>query len=141
MAKIRINTTATVDGAEQTRTLELRVVDLNTARNRDIMALQEQSGLRLQRIAELGKSNDIFALMVVSFLSRHNAGLFVKWDDLLDGSPEDLGEFIKEPGDIAREAEANGEDDPTQAVTASETPAADAAAELADQHSTSGPSV
>ncbi|MEB0200559.1 hypothetical protein QN354_02165 [Cryobacterium sp. 5I3] len=104
---------------------ELRAVNLSTARNRDIMQLQTESGMRMKQIAEIGKTNDTFAMLVVSYLTQHNAGLFVKWDDLLDASLDELGAYVKEPGDERDEPEkAEGEEvtDPTQADSATSAP-------------------
>jgi hypothetical protein len=96
----------------------LRAVNLSTARNRDVMELQNQSGMRLKKIAEMGKTNDIFALLVASFLSQHNAGIFVAWDDLLEATPADLGRIELTEAEKARAAEEEQEDtDPPNAPT------------------------
>jgi hypothetical protein len=105
MAKLRINGR------------ELLVKPINQARNRDLIELQVQSGLKSKEIQERAGASEFFAQVILSFLTQHNAGFRVKYDDLLDGSLADLGELIIEPGDPGQEAEAEAEANPTQAAS------------------------
>ena len=119
MAKIKINGNV------------LLVKSINKARNRDLIELQLQSGLRLSEIQEQGATSDVMATTILSFLAQHNAGFKVRWADLLDGDFESIGEFINEAGDDPdAKAEAEAEKNPT--VPASET-SAPVAAESQDQ--------
>ena len=96
---------------------EYRAINLKTARARDVAALQTESGLRLKVIAEQGKTNDVFAMAVASFLSQRMAGVFVKWDDLMDGDLDALGQIELDPADEARIAEAQADADPPEGAT------------------------
>ncbi|MEB0001600.1 hypothetical protein QN357_01445 [Cryobacterium sp. RTC2.1] len=101
---------------------ELVVKPIHKARNRDLIELQVQSGLKLSEIMERAKASDLFATVMCSFLAQHNAGFQVKWNDLIDGTSEDLGEFVTEPGDDPAKAEAEAEANPTQPDSATLAP-------------------
>ncbi|MEB0303814.1 hypothetical protein QN345_00475 [Cryobacterium sp. 10I1] len=98
---------------------------INKARNRDIIEVQVQSGYKLAELMERAKASDLFATVLCSFLAQHNAGFQVKWDDLIDGTPDDIGEFVAEPGDDAAKAEAEAEANPTQPDSATLAPVAE----------------
>jgi len=93
---------------------ELLVKPLNKCRNADIIEFQRQSGMKMSDITE---HTDFLAQCVVSFLTQHNAGFKVKWDDILNGTPEDIGEYVADPIDEAREGEGKEDENPSQTET------------------------
>lgn len=116
---------------------ELRLVTPDTAKTRDVMALQDESGMKLQELRERSQDNETFAILITSFLTQRNAGIFKSWDELLEGDFTALGELVAEPGDEARIPGAEGEESldppyaPTSAEAAAATPAASAPSETA----------
>lgn len=107
-------------------TKPIRAVALNDARGRDVAALQHQTGWTLDEIHS--KTSDPTAqvefLKMVEFLSEHNRGRFLSWDEVLD---RPLAAMLVDPGDV-RDAPAQGEaEDPTSATTVSQSGAAVAA--------------
>jgi hypothetical protein len=112
MAKMLIS--QVLDGVETAH--EFKVVNLDKARIRDIVSLQSESGMKLTEITDLGSSSEAFAMCVVSFLTRRNAGIFTTWEELYSGDISALGSVVQEPGDIAQAAEAEAEENPTQAA-------------------------
>ena len=84
---------------------ELLVKPLNKARNRDIIELQIQSGLKMTDIRDKVNEADHLGNVIASFLAQRNAGFSVRYADLLDGTFEDLGEFIEDPEDKQTESE------------------------------------
>ncbi|MEB0286158.1 hypothetical protein QN355_06295 [Cryobacterium sp. 10S3] len=113
MAKLRINGH------------DLVVKTMSKARNIDIIELQRQSGIKMGELRELVTEADHMGNVIASFLAQHNAGFKVGWDDLLNGTLEDLGEIIAEPGDEPAKVEDEAEENPP---VRSETVAADDAA-------------
>lgn len=84
----------------------LVAVNLNTATNRAVLALQMQTGWKL---AELREKAEIAGQMMLEFLTLHNAGFTsVTWDDILDLPLADV-EFIQEPGDLAAQETGGGD--------------------------------
>ncbi|KAA9110185.1 hypothetical protein [Microbacterium rhizomatis] len=97
---------------------ELVAKPLSKARVSDIIELQRQSGIKeISSIREAVEEADILGNVILSFLTQHNAGFRVKWDDLIDGPLEDLGEYLPDP-----EPEGEGKEDanPPQAETAAD---------------------
>jgi hypothetical protein len=112
----------TIDGQS------IRAVDLQSARGRDVIALQQATGWGLDELVAMSDDKKNHALMnkVLEFLSERNRGKFVTWDEVLDRplafvepDPGDPG--VRDQGDGPGEAE-----DPTSASTAS--PSVDAVA-------------
>ena len=112
MAKMLITTT--LNGV--TTDHEFRLINIDKSSVRDIVALQTESGMKLGEITELGSTNEAFAMCVVSFLTRRNAGIFTPWEELYSGDITALGSVVQEPGDIAQKAEAEAEANPTVAA-------------------------
>ncbi|GAA4707453.1 hypothetical protein APR04_003804 [Promicromonospora umidemergens] len=113
----------------------IRAVNLTTAPGRAVMALQQQTGYGLEEIAAMGEdtARQTECNKMIEFLSEHNRGRFVTWDEVLD---RPLPAMIPDKDEIARaeaaEAEAEGGADgegPTPAST--DSPSVDA--DLADE--------
>jgi hypothetical protein len=112
MAKMLISTTL----AGVTTEHELRLINIDKASIRDIVALQTESGMKMGEITSLGSTSEAFAVCVVAFLTRRNAGIFTPWDELFSGDISALGTIVQEPIDIAQKAEAEAEANPTVAA-------------------------
>jgi hypothetical protein len=110
----------TIDGQE------IRAVNLHTARGRDLIALQTQTGYGLDEIVAMtnDKSRQTEVNKFIEFLSEHNRGKFVTWDEVLD---RPMAYPQPDPGDVARAEPEVGEDGdgdgevPTPASTGSPT--------------------
>ncbi|MGN7703518.1 hypothetical protein [Cellulosimicrobium sp. 22601] len=106
----------------------VRAVNLNDAPGRAVIALQQQSGLGIDDIVAMNgdKTKQTLITKIVEFLSEHNRGRYLTWDEVLD---KPIPQIEADPGDPGvRDAEpTQGEaEDPTSASTAS--PSVDAAA-------------
>lgn len=88
------------------RDQELRVVMPNRARNRDIIRLQEQSGLKLSDFAGIGERSDLHAVLILSFLAQANAGMEPDYQQMMDGGRDEVGEIVREPSDDLPETSA-----------------------------------
>ena len=97
-----------------------RAVNLNTARGRDIVALQTETGLGLDELVAMGedKKNQAYLTKVIEFLSERNRGKFLTFDEVLD---RPLAAVIADPGDPGQREQGSAEAtaDPTSASTAS----------------------
>jgi hypothetical protein len=93
----------TIDGQE------IRAVNLHTARGRDLIALQTQTGYGLDEIVAMtnDKSRQTEVNKFIEFLSEHNRGKFVTWDEVLD---RPMAYPQPDPGDVARAEPEVGED-------------------------------
>lgn len=100
MAKLRI------------RGHDLIIKQITKCRNVDIIELQRQSKLKMAEIRAQVEEADHLGNVIASFLAQHNAGFRPTWDELLNGTLEDLGEFIAEPGDELAESEDEAEGNP-----------------------------
>lgn len=99
---------------------EFRAVNLNTARGRDIVALQTETGLGLDELVAMGedKKNQAYLTKVIEFLSERNRGKFLTFDEVLD---RPLAAVIADAGDPGQREQGSTEAtaDPTSASTAS----------------------
>lgn len=100
---------------------EVRAVNLQNAPGRAVIALQQATGWGLDELVAMGEEKRNHALMnkVIEFLSEHNRGRFVTWDEVLD---RPVAFVLPEPGDAGQrdQGDASGEaEDPTSASTAS----------------------
>lgn len=105
---------------------EIRAVTLQTARTRDIMALQAETGLKLNELVAKARDDEVWGLKAMEFLAEHNRGRFVTFDELLD---RPLPSIALDEADKVRQAEdpqGAGQDPTTAGSTAS--PAATAPA-------------
>lgn len=91
------------------------------ARNRDIIRLQEQSGLTLEQIGAI--RSDLHGLVIISFLTQANAGMEPDYQALMDGDHTILGQIIREPGDDPEDAA----DQPAEEVDPEDPPLAGSA--------------
>lgn len=106
----------------------VRAVNLNDAPGRAVIALQQQSGLGIDDIVAMNgdKTKQTLITKIVEFLSEHNRGRFLTWDEILD---RPIPQIQPDPGDagVRDQDDAPGEaEDPTSASTAS--PSVDAVA-------------
>lgn len=109
------------------RGAELRVKTLSTAKVTSVIELQQQSGMKLGDLHKAVQQADVYGAIITSFLTQRDAGLEPKWHAMLEANLEDAGTFIKEPGDEPAPApEEEPEADPTEGVSATVEPAADA---------------
>lgn len=98
---------------------ELRAVTLNTASARAVIELQRELGLTLQQISTqaLDPMEQVWALKVQEFLTEHNRGNPVTFDELLD---RPMAVVVPDADEIARYRASLGEGegtDPTSAGT------------------------
>lgn len=109
---------------------KFRAVNLQTARGRDVMALQSETGYGLDEIVAMAndKTRQTEVNKMLEFLSERNRGNFLTWDEILD---RPLVAPQPDPGDLAKAGEAedgedaDGDEGPTPAST--DSPADDAA--------------
>lgn len=107
----------TIDGQN------IRAVNLNTARGRDILALQQQTGYGLDELNAMAqdKTKQVILTKVLEFLSEHNRGRFLTWDEVLDKPMPTIelepGDMPQRDGELDDAGEAAG---PTPASTASQ---------------------
>lgn len=81
---------------------EVRAVTLQTARARDIMALQAETGLKLNELAAKAQTEEVWGLKAMEFLAEHNRGRFVTFDELLD---RPLPSIVLDEDEKVRQAE------------------------------------
>jgi len=125
-----------------------RAVNLHTAPGRALIELQRQTGYGLDEIAAMGEDKTRHAEVnkFIEFLSEHNRGRFVTWDEVLDrpivvpqADEDELARIKADPDDDEVEGEV-----PTPASTDSPTvdaePAADAKAPTRKSSSSGGTS-
>lgn len=108
----------------------IRAVNLNDARGRDVIALQAQTGYGLDEIIAFTQDKTKHALLnkMIEFLSEHNRGKFVTWEEVLD-RPVAFSE--PDPGDQPDTVDGQVAEDPTSASTVSQPGDVDAAVETA----------
>ena len=119
---------------------EFRAVNLNTARARDVIALQTETGKGLDELFAMGddKRHQAYLTKVIEYLSEHNRGVFLTFEELLD---RPLPTVIPEPGDhsVRDEPDQSDAEDPTSASTASQPADAAAAPEARQETPASSP--
>lgn len=102
--------------------VQVRAVNLNTAPARAVIALQRELGMGLQQIVDQAAklSEQAWANKLTEFLSEHNRGRFVTFEELLD---RPMAQVILDEDEKRRAKEATA-DVPSSASTGS--PAVDA---------------
>lgn len=100
--------------------------NIDSARIRDLVELQTQTGMKLPEIREAGAPGAVYTAPIVAFLSMRGAGHSFTWDDALDLSLDDI-RVVVEPGD-QRGTQEDAAADPQQPSGAS-APDGDAPAE------------
>ncbi|QIK83112.1 hypothetical protein [Sanguibacter sp. HDW7] len=119
---------------------EFRAVNLNTARGRDVIALQTETGKGIDEFYAMGEDpkNQAYLTKVVEYLSERNRGMFLTFDEILDRT---MPTVIPEPGDPGVRGEVAQDDEagPTAASTASLPVDADAAHEARPSTPASSP--
>lgn len=65
---------------------EVRAVTLTSARGRDLVSLQTQTGFGLDELEAMEGDKTKQALLVkcMEFLAEHNRGKFLSWDEIMD---------------------------------------------------------
>lgn len=97
----------TIDGRQ------LVAKNLDTARVRDVVELQRQTGWKLKELKDNVVEAESLGIPLIAFLTLRNAGFSPVWDELLD---RQISDFELEPDaeDEARAAEAAAAADPPQ---------------------------
>ncbi|MEZ3156855.1 hypothetical protein AB1K56_07970 [Microbacterium sp. BWR-S6Y] len=72
--------------------------NIDSARIRDLVELQTQTGMKLPEIREAGKPGALLTAPVIAFLSMRGAGHAFTWEDALDLSLDEI-RVVVEPGD------------------------------------------
>lgn len=93
----------------------LRVITPERARNRDLIRLQEQSGLKLADLRTVHERSDLHATLLLSWLTQANAGMEPDYDEMMDGGSAAIGEIVLEPGD--QPAQEDPAQDPQEAAS------------------------
>ena len=96
---------------------ELVMVGINAAKLRDVVALQTQTGLKMQEILDRTEQVDAYGLIYTAFLSLHNAGQFVSLAEI--EATYSLSDIDPVPDAIDNLDSEVAAEDPTPALTAS----------------------
>ena len=94
----------------------------DTARGRDLIELQHQTGWGMEKLREEVQGADFLAVYLSAFLTLRNAGFTPDWGELLDRPVSDfepIQEAIDEVTAAERAAENAVDADPQPALTAS----------------------
>jgi hypothetical protein len=91
---------------------ELLAKSTDTAPVRAVMSLQRQTGKKLADLREEGQFSESLNVVITAFLSLETAGIYEKWDDLVERPVTDF-QLVQDPEDTVRAAEdAEGSADP-----------------------------
>jgi hypothetical protein len=105
---------------------KFRAVNLFTARGRDLMALQHETGYGLDEITAMAgdKTRQTEVNKFLEFLSERNRGNFLTWDEILDRplvAPQPDPDDLAKADDGADDEAEDGDEVPTPASTGSPT--------------------
>lgn len=118
---------------------DLVAKSLDTARGRDLIELQRQTGYSMEKLQAAVEEADIIAVYMTAFFTLHNAGFSHRWEDLLDRPMTDF-EPIPEPIDAARQSAEGEQEDEDPQSPSTDSPADDSDDAAPTRNATRSPS-